>query len=104
MGKRYYDPNIGRWLQQDSFDQTGDQTEGNRSWPTEMRRRDTLDGGTRARPTYGEMSGDYLVDDVLDDGRVVLRPDTSADAIGLEPVTDEEFEQTFGHLPSDGEG
>jgi hypothetical protein len=54
------------------------------------------------------MSGDYLVDDVLDDGRIVLRPDTSAAAIrqrgGLEPVTQEEFEQTFGHLPSDGEG
>lgn len=29
MGERYYDPNIGRWLQQDPIDQTGDQFEGN---------------------------------------------------------------------------
>lgn len=56
----------------------------------------------------GELSGEYLVDEVLEDGRVVLRPDTSAAAIrqraGLEPVTDTEFDRAFGHLPSDGEG
>ena len=56
----------------------------------------------------GELSGDYFIDEVLDDGRIVLRPDTSAAGIrqraGLEPVTEEEFEQAFGHLPTDGEG
>ena len=30
MGERYYDPNIGRWTQQDPVDQTGDQRQGNR--------------------------------------------------------------------------
>ena len=56
----------------------------------------------------GELSGEYLVDEVLDDGRIVLRPDTSAAAIrrraGLAPVSDEEFEDAFGHLPTDDEG
>lgn len=56
----------------------------------------------------GELSGEYLIDEVLDDGRVVLRPDTSAAAIrqraGLEQVGDEEFKHAFGHLPTDGEG
>jgi hypothetical protein len=56
----------------------------------------------------GELSGEYVVDEVLEDGRIVLRPDTSAAAIrqraGLEPVTDDEFQRAFGHLPSDSEG
>ena len=56
----------------------------------------------------GELSGAYVVDEVFEDGRIVLRPDTSAAAIreraGLDPVTDDEFEQAFGHLPSDSEG
>ncbi len=56
----------------------------------------------------GELSGEYLVEEVLEDGRVVLRPDTSAAAIreraGLEAVSDEEFARAFGDLPSDGEG
>ena len=56
----------------------------------------------------GELSGEYVVDDVLEDGRIVLRPDTSANAIrhraGLEPATDDEFDRAFGHLPSDDEG
>ena len=56
----------------------------------------------------GELSGEYVVDEVFDDGRIVLRPDTSAAAIreraALDPVTDDEFEQAFGHLPSDSEG
>lgn len=30
MGERYYDPNIGRWMQQDPIDQTGDQRQENR--------------------------------------------------------------------------
>lgn len=55
----------------------------------------------------GEMSGDYIVDEVVEDGRIVLRPDTKAAAIrqraGLEPVTDDEFERAFGHVPSNGE-
>lgn len=56
----------------------------------------------------GELSGEYLIDEVLEDGRIVLRPDTSAAAIrqraGLQSVSDEEFENAFGHLPTDGEG
>jgi hypothetical protein len=55
----------------------------------------------------GQLSGDYVVEEVLEDGRVVLRPDTSATAIrtraGLEQVSDEEFAAAFGQLPSDDE-
>ena len=56
----------------------------------------------------GELSGESLVEEVLDDGRIVLRPDTCAAAIrqraGLRPVSDEDFENVFGHLPTDSEG
>jgi hypothetical protein len=56
----------------------------------------------------GDLKGDYVVDEVLDDGRLVIRRDTSADAIrrrqGLEPISPTEFEQQFGHLPTDDEG
>ena len=56
----------------------------------------------------GDLSGEYVIDEVLDDGRVVIRPDTSAEAInrrlGVEPITAAEFEQHFGHLPTDDEG
>jgi hypothetical protein len=56
----------------------------------------------------GDLNGDYVVDEVLDDGRLVIRRDTSADAIrrrqGLEPISPAEFEQQFGHLPTDDEG
>jgi hypothetical protein len=52
----------------------------------------------------GQLSGDYVV---LEDGRVILRPDTSATAIrtraGLEQISDEEFAAEFGHLPTDDE-
>lgn len=56
----------------------------------------------------GDLNGDYVVDETLGDGRLVIRPDTSAEAIrrrqGLEPISVEEFEQHFGHLPTDDEG
>lgn len=56
----------------------------------------------------GDLNGEYVVDEVLDDGRLVTRPDTSARAIhrrqGLEPISAEEFEQHVGHLPIDQEG
>ncbi|HWD69122.1 MAG TPA: hypothetical protein VG293_02945, partial [Solirubrobacteraceae bacterium] len=56
----------------------------------------------------GDLNGDYVVDERLDDGRLVIRPDTSAEAInrrlGVEPISAEEFEQHFGHLPTDDEG
>lgn len=65
-----------------------------------------------AVPTHvtlaGDLSGDYLVEEILDDGRLVIRPDTSAEAIhrrlGVEPVSREEFERELGHLPQDDEG
>ncbi len=50
----------------------------------------------------------YVVDEALPDGRLVLRPDTSIDAIreraGTEPVSPQQFEETFGDLPTDSEG
>ncbi len=56
----------------------------------------------------GDLNGEYVVDEVLDDGRLVIRPDTTAEAIhrrlGLQPVSAEEFEQHFGDLPTDHEG
>jgi hypothetical protein len=56
----------------------------------------------------GDLAGEYVVDEVLDDGRLVIRPDTSAAAIrrrqGLEPISPEEFDQVFGELPTDQEG
>jgi len=56
----------------------------------------------------GDLNGEYVVDEVLDDGRLVIRSDTSATAIhrrqGLEPITTEEFDQDFGYLPADQEG
>ncbi len=58
--------------------------------------------------TEPEVAGDYVLDERLEDGSLVLRPDTSAAAIrkrlGSEPISDEEFERHFGHLPTDGEG
>lgn len=60
----------------------------------------------------GEMSGEYLVDEVLEDGRVVLRPDTGAEAInrrlGVQPIGGEEFADFLAEnpdmLPADDEG
>jgi hypothetical protein len=55
----------------------------------------------------GDLNGEYVVDEVLADGRLVIRPDTSAAAIrrrqGLEPISGAEFEQHFGTLHSENE-
>ncbi len=55
-----------------------------------------------------DLNGEYVVDEVLDDGRLVIRPDTSAAAIHrrqwLEPISAEEFDRHFGNLPTDQEG
>ena len=54
------------------------------------------------------LAGDYIVAERHPDGSVLLAPDTSIAAIrrrtGTRPMTPEEFEQHFGHLPSDDEG
>jgi len=54
------------------------------------------------------IAGDYIVVEHNADGSVLLSPDTSAAAIerrlGVEPVSEEDFERHFGHLPRDGEG
>lgn len=56
----------------------------------------------------GELAGEYVVDEELPDGRLVIRPDTSAAAIrrraALEPINAEQFAEHFGHLPADDEG
>jgi hypothetical protein len=55
-----------------------------------------------------EVAGDYVVDERHPDGSLLLRPDTSVGAMerraGLQPMTEEEFEEVFGDLPHDGEG
>ena len=49
-----------------------------------------------------------MLEERLEDGRLALCPDTSVAAIfrrvGGRPMTPEEFERHFGHLPTDGEG
>jgi hypothetical protein len=56
----------------------------------------------------GDLSGDYVVEDRRPDGRVVLRPDSSVRAMlsrhDERELTQTEFEQRFGKLPTDGEG
>lgn len=56
----------------------------------------------------GDLSGDYVIEDRRPDGRVVLRPDLSVQAMlarhGERKLTPEEFERHFGQLPTDGEG
>jgi hypothetical protein len=69
----------------------------------------TLADVEQARVTLsGDLSGDYVVEDHRPDGRVVLRPDLSVKAMlaryGERQLTDDEFEQHFGQLPTDGEG
>ena len=53
----------------------------------------------------GDLSGEYLVEEVLGDGRLVIRPDTGAQAmrrrLDVEPVSREELERQLGHLPQD---
>lgn len=56
----------------------------------------------------GDLSGDYVVEERRRDGRIVLRPDLSMDAMlsrheerGLTP---DEFERHFRELPVDNEG
>jgi hypothetical protein len=57
----------------------------------------------------GDIAGEYTVEDQRPDGRLVLVPDTSIEAIrerhGLTPATLAEFEAQFGPVqPPDGEG
>lgn len=53
----------------------------------------------------GAIEGDYVVEDARSDGRLVLRPDLSAQAIlarhGETPLSAEEFADHFGDLPAD---
>ncbi len=58
----------------------------------------------------GDIEGSYyyVVEEARDDGRLVVAPDTSAQAImdrlGHEPATLDEFEAAYGAVkPSDGE-
>lgn len=56
----------------------------------------------------GDIAGEYLVEDRRPDGRLVLVPDTSVDAIlarhGAKPMVPSKFEHHFGDLPTDDEG
>lgn len=56
----------------------------------------------------GDIEGAYIVEEARADGRLLVAPDTSAQAImdrlGHEPATLEEFEAAYGAvMPSDGE-
>jgi hypothetical protein len=56
----------------------------------------------------GDLSGDYVIEELRPDGRVVLRPDLSVKAMlsrhGERELSPEEFEQRFADWPTDGEG
>jgi hypothetical protein len=57
----------------------------------------------------GDIEGSYVVEETRNDGRLVISPDMSAQAImerlGHEPATLAEFEAEFGAVkPADGEG
>lgn len=56
----------------------------------------------------GDLSGEYVVEDRRPDGRVLLRPDLSVEAMlkrhSERELTPTEFEEHFGGLPTDGEG
>ncbi|HEX3392237.1 MAG TPA: hypothetical protein VHS55_06715 [Solirubrobacteraceae bacterium] len=56
----------------------------------------------------GDIAGEYLVEDRRADGRLVLIPDASVDAVlarhGAKPMAAAEFERHFGDLPADDEG
>jgi hypothetical protein len=68
--------------------------------------------GTVERPHVklsGDIEGPYVVEETRSDGRLVISPDTSAQAImerlGHEPATLAEFEAEYGAVkPPDGEG
>jgi hypothetical protein len=56
----------------------------------------------------GDRAGDYLIEEELPDGRLLLRPDgshsTVVPAFSGRAATAEEFERILGILPTDGEG
>jgi len=56
----------------------------------------------------GDRAGDYLVEQELPDGRLVLRPDpaypTAMPSFSGRAATIEEFKDILGALPADGEG
>jgi hypothetical protein len=73
-------------------------------WHTDFRMADTV----RHLTAIGDVDGEYVVDEELPDGRLVIRADTSAEAIrrraGLEQIGDQEVAEHFGQLPTDDEG
>jgi hypothetical protein len=56
----------------------------------------------------GDRAGDYLVEQELEDGRLLLRPEPAYPAVmpvrNGRAATLDEREQILGALPSDGEG
>lgn len=64
---------------------------------------------TRVELTEAGVAGVYVVDEQAEDGSLLLRPDTSIEAIrerlGGRPATPEEFEELHRQvLPADREG
>lgn len=63
---------------------------------------------TKVTLTEPGLAGDYVLEERLADGSLVLRPDTSAAAMerraGLRAMSTGEFAMVFGGLSRDGEG
>jgi len=74
------------------------------AWHTDCCMADTV----RRLTATGDVDVEYVVDEELPDGRLVIRADTSAEAIrrrgGLEQISADAFTERFGQLPTDDEG
>jgi hypothetical protein len=72
-----------------------------------------MSDAARCLTVVGERAGEYVVDEELADGRLVIRPETSAAAMnrrtGVEPISPDEFNTFLAEhgeqmLPADDEG
>lgn len=54
----------------------------------------------------GDVAGEYLIEQELPDGRLLLRPNPSTVTAAFpgRPATPEEYRRILGGLPTDGEG
>lgn len=66
------------------------------------------DQALKVKLTEPGVAGDYIVAEHNEDGSLLLAPDTSIEAIherlGTKPASQEEFDEHFADLPTDGEG
>lgn len=63
---------------------------------------------SRILELHGDLEGQFVLDERLPDGRIVLRPEPSLreelDRLGATPLNADELPDWFHELPTDGEG